>query len=89
MDELKKIILKLKENGCSGIKVSFEDEGALFNEIVTGCNDPTLDPLPGIVVSMISFSCFCIISFSSNKTFFSSNRSFSEIDRCFEKQIEQ
>jgi hypothetical protein len=35
MDELKKIILKLKENGCSGIKVSFEDEGALFNEIVT------------------------------------------------------
>jgi hypothetical protein len=26
---------KLKENGCSGIKISFEDEGALLNEIIS------------------------------------------------------
>ena len=35
MENLKKILVKLKENGCSGIKISFEDEGALFNETVT------------------------------------------------------
>ncbi len=35
MDSLEKILFSLKELGCSGIKVSFEDEGALYNEIIT------------------------------------------------------
>lgn len=35
MDNLKTLLLSLKELGCSGIKVSFEDEGALLNEIIT------------------------------------------------------
>jgi 4-hydroxy-2-oxoheptanedioate aldolase len=35
MDLLKDILVKLKEMGCCGIKVSFEDEGALYNEIIT------------------------------------------------------
>ena len=35
MDNLAKILIKLKELGCSGIKVSFEDEGALYNEIIS------------------------------------------------------
>ena len=38
MDALKNILLKLKELGCSGIKVSFEDEGALHNEIISMSN---------------------------------------------------
>jgi len=32
---LKEILSILKEMGCSGIKVSFEDEGALHNEIIS------------------------------------------------------
>jgi hypothetical protein len=35
MDKLQNILCTLKEMGCSGIKVSFEDEGALYNEIIT------------------------------------------------------
>ena len=35
MDNLKKLLSNLKNLGCSGIKVSFEDEGALLNEIIT------------------------------------------------------
>jgi 4-hydroxy-2-oxoheptanedioate aldolase len=35
MDNLKKILFKLKSLGCSGIKISYEDEGALLNEIIT------------------------------------------------------
>jgi hypothetical protein len=35
MDNLKTILSNLKNLGCSGIKVSFEDEGALLNEIIT------------------------------------------------------
>jgi 2-keto-3-deoxy-L-rhamnonate aldolase RhmA len=35
MDNLEVVLLKLKEMGCCGIKVSFEDEGALYNEIIT------------------------------------------------------
>jgi len=35
MDQLKKTLEKLKNFGCCGIKVSFEDEGALLNEIIT------------------------------------------------------
>lgn len=35
MNILKDILTKLKELGCNGIKVSLEDEGALYNEIVT------------------------------------------------------
>ena len=35
MDDLKLILNKLKEMGCSGIKISFEDEGAQLNEIMT------------------------------------------------------
>jgi hypothetical protein len=34
-EKLKSILSKLSELGCSGIKVSFEDEGALYNEIIT------------------------------------------------------
>jgi hypothetical protein len=35
MDNLVKCLYKLKEIGCSGIKISFEDEGALLNEIIS------------------------------------------------------
>lgn len=35
MDKLKFILNQLKELGCSCIKISFEDEGALFNEVVS------------------------------------------------------
>ena len=35
MEELKKILIKLKEIGCSGIKISYEDEGALLNEVIS------------------------------------------------------
>jgi 4-hydroxy-2-oxoheptanedioate aldolase len=35
MDNLKNILKELQNIGCSGIKVSFEDEGALLNEITT------------------------------------------------------
>lgn len=35
MENLKKILSTLKELGCSGIKISYEDEGALLNEIIT------------------------------------------------------
>lgn len=35
MDNLQKILLQLKNLGCSGIKISYEDEGALLNEIIT------------------------------------------------------
>lgn len=38
MDSLKNILLKLKELGCSGIKISFEDEGALYNEVISMSN---------------------------------------------------
>ena len=35
MENLKNILLNLKSMGCSGIKISFEDEGALYNEIIS------------------------------------------------------
>ncbi len=35
MDKLKSILNKLKEQGAVGIKISFEDEGALLNEMMT------------------------------------------------------
>lgn len=35
MENLECILMQLKEMGCSGIKVSFEDEGALHNEIIS------------------------------------------------------
>ena len=35
MDNLQKILLQLKDLGCSGIKISYEDEGALLNEMIT------------------------------------------------------
>ena len=35
MENLKNILIKLKELGCSGIKISYEDEGALLNEIIS------------------------------------------------------
>ena len=35
MDKLKSILNKLKDEGAIGIKISFEDEGALLNEIMT------------------------------------------------------
>jgi hypothetical protein len=35
MENLLVILKQLKELGCSGIKISYEDEGALLNEIIT------------------------------------------------------
>lgn len=35
MDNLQKILFQLKDLGCSGIKISYEDEGALLNEMIT------------------------------------------------------
>jgi len=35
MEELKEILINLKEMGACGIKISFEDEGALYNEIIS------------------------------------------------------
>jgi hypothetical protein len=35
MNELKEILFKLKELGCSGVKISYEDEGALLNEVIS------------------------------------------------------
>jgi hypothetical protein len=35
MEHLQKILFKLKDLGCSGLKISYEDEGALLNEIIT------------------------------------------------------
>lgn len=35
MEELKNKLSELKSLGCSGIKISFEDEGALLNEVMT------------------------------------------------------
>lgn len=35
MFNLQKILLQLKDLGCSDIKISYEDEGALLNEIIT------------------------------------------------------
>ncbi len=35
MDKLKSILNKLKDEGAFGIKISFEDEGALLNEMMT------------------------------------------------------
>ena len=34
MEEIKNILLELKNNGAYGIKISFEDEGALLNEMI-------------------------------------------------------
>lgn len=35
MEKLQKILLQLKDLGCSGIKISYEDEGALLNEMMS------------------------------------------------------
>lgn len=35
MESLNSIITNLKDLGCSGIKISYEDEGALLNEVIT------------------------------------------------------
>lgn len=35
MEHLQQILLQLKDLGCSGIKISYEDEGALLNEMIT------------------------------------------------------
>ena len=35
MDILQKILFQLKDLGCCGIKISYEDEGALLNEMIT------------------------------------------------------
>ena len=35
MDRLKVILLDLKSLGCCAIKISFEDEGALYNEVIS------------------------------------------------------
>ena len=35
MNNLQQILFKLKDLGCCGIKISYEDEGALLNEMIT------------------------------------------------------
>jgi hypothetical protein len=35
MEKLKEILINLKKIGCCGIKISFEDEGALYNEVIS------------------------------------------------------
>jgi hypothetical protein len=35
MENLKTVLKQLKDCGCSGIKISYEDEGALLNEMIT------------------------------------------------------
>ena len=35
MNNLQKILFQLKDLGCCGIKISYEDEGALLNEMIT------------------------------------------------------
>lgn len=35
MEDLENILRNVKNVGCSAIKISFEDEGALFNEVIT------------------------------------------------------
>jgi len=35
MNKLKEILTSLKHLGCSGIKISYEDEGALLNEVIS------------------------------------------------------
>jgi len=35
MESLKETLVKLKVLGCSGIKISYEDEGALLNEVIS------------------------------------------------------
>jgi hypothetical protein len=35
MEELQKILFKLRDLGCCGIKISYEDEGALLNEVIS------------------------------------------------------
>lgn len=35
MESLKETLVKLKTLGCSGIKISYEDEGALLNEVIS------------------------------------------------------
>jgi hypothetical protein len=35
MENLQKILLKVRDLGCCGIKISYEDEGALLNEMIS------------------------------------------------------
>ena len=35
MEKIREILSTLKSMGCSGIKISFEDEGALLNEVIS------------------------------------------------------
>jgi len=35
MEKISEVLLKLKNMGCCGIKISFEDEGALYNEVIS------------------------------------------------------
>jgi hypothetical protein len=70
---LKNTLTKLKKLGCSGIKVSFEDEGALLNEIITmryltACTGLELSVKIGgceakrDIVDCIDISCDAIVS---------------------------
>jgi hypothetical protein len=73
MNRLKEILRKLKEMGCSGIKVSFEDEGALYNEIISMRNLTTsvgVDLSVKIggceakrdIIDCIDLNCDCIVA---------------------------
>ena len=35
MNNLKEILINLKKYGCTGVKISFEDEGALYSEVIS------------------------------------------------------
>ena len=80
MDNLKKLLSNLKNLGCSGIKVSFEDEGALLNEMITmryltGCTGLGLSVKIGgceakrDIVECIDISCDAIVAPMIESTF--------------------
>jgi hypothetical protein len=54
MEKLKEVLTKLKSMGCSGIKISFEDEGALYNEVISMRN---LTSLVGVDLSVKIGGC--------------------------------
>ena len=80
VENLKTILTKLKNLGCSGIKVSFEDEGALLNEMITmryltGCTGLGLSVKIGgceakrDIVECIDISCDAIVAPMIESTF--------------------
>jgi 4-hydroxy-2-oxoheptanedioate aldolase len=54
MDKLVEVLTELKHLGCSGIKISFEDEGALYNEVISMRN---LTSMVGLELSVKIGGC--------------------------------